>query len=122
MRFSTACPSPTSTVLSKAVAQFDVRRNPSRRTGRDIPYLVEVQSSALSPSRRRVVIPLVRVADLRERDRTLNPEFTIGGEGFVRVPLDIAAVPASALGDVVGSLKDESDDIVNALDLLFARY
>ncbi len=104
------------------MAQFDVRRNPSQRAGRDIPYLVGVQSNALSPSRRRAVVPLVRTADRRERDRTLNPEFMIGGEGFVLVPLDITAVPESALGEAIGSLKDESDDIINALDLLFARY
>ena len=104
------------------MAQFDVRRNPSRRTARDIPYLVELQSNVLSPSRRRVVVPLVRAADIGARDRTLNPAFTIGGERFVLMPLDIAAVPEAVLGEVVGSLKDESDDIINALDLLFARY
>jgi toxin CcdB len=104
------------------MAQFDVRRNPSRRTARDIPYLVEVQSNSLSHSRRRVVVPLVPAAALGARDRTLNPEFTIGGERLVLLPLDITAVPDVALGEVVNSLVDQSDAIVNALDLLFARY
>ena len=46
------------------MAQFDVRRNPSRRTARDIPHLVEVQSNSLRPPRRRVVVPLVPAAAL----------------------------------------------------------
>ena len=59
---------------------------------------------------------------LSARDRARKLELTIGGERVVLLPLDITAVPGAALGEVGGSLKDESDALTNALDLLFARY
>ena len=104
------------------MAQFDVRLNPSRQTGQDIPYLVEVQSDALDMSRRRVVVPLVRRTALSRVDQTLNPAFDIRGEACVLMPLDMASVPETVLGEVIGSLKKESDRIIGALDLLLARY
>ncbi|MGI9437398.1 MAG: CcdB family protein [Geminicoccaceae bacterium] len=103
------------------MAQYDVRINPSRQTGQDIPYLVEVQSDALDMSRRRVVVPLVRQAVLRQVDQILNPAFEIRGEALVLMPLDIAAIPEAALGETVISIKEESDRIIGALDLLLAR-
>jgi len=46
-------------------AQFDVHRNTGRnRTA--IPYVVIVQSSYFEKSRRRVVVPLVSVAELQK--------------------------------------------------------
>lgn len=104
------------------MAQFDVRLNPSRQTGQDIPYLVEVQSDALDMSRRRVVVPLVRQSALDRVDPTLNPAFDIRQEACVLMPLDIASVPVTALGDRIGSLEPDSDRIIAALDLLLARY
>lgn len=104
------------------MAQFDVRLNPSRQTGQDIPYLVEVQSDALDMSRRRVVVPLVRQSALGRVDQTLNPAFDIRQEACVLMPLDIASVPVTALGDRIGSLEPDSDRIIAALDLLLARY
>lgn len=103
------------------MAQYDVRVNPSHRTGQDIPYLVEIQSDALDMSRRRVVVPLVRKSALRHIDQILNPAFEIRGEILVLMPLDIAAIPETSLGETVISIKDESDRIIGALDLLLAR-
>jgi toxin CcdB len=103
------------------MAQYDVRMNPSRDTGQSIPYLLEVQSNALDMSRRRVVVPLVRKNALRNIDQILNPAFEIQGEILVLMPLDIAAIPETSLGETVISIKDESDRIIGALDLLFAR-
>jgi toxin CcdB len=104
------------------MAQYDIRLNPSRRTGQAIPYLVEVQSNALDISRRRVVVPLVRQAALGHIDQILNPSFEVRGETLVLMPLDIAAIPEISLGETVGSLENESDRIIGALDLLLARY
>lgn len=103
------------------MAQYDVRMNPSHETGQSIPYLLEVQSDALDISRRRVVIPLVRKDALRSIDQILNPAFEIQGELLVLMPLDIAAIPETSLGKTVISIKDESDRIIGALDLLLAR-
>ena len=72
-------------------------------------------------SRRRVVVPLVRRSALRQVDQILNPEFEIRGEVLVLMPLDIAAIPEATLGETVISIREESDRIIGALDLLLAR-
>ena len=104
------------------MAQFDIRRNPSRHSAGVFPYLVEIQSDSLDLLQRKIIVPLARKSIPDYIDPTLNPSFQVLGETFVIVPMDIASISESALGDVVGSLKAESDLIIGALDLLFARF
>lgn len=104
------------------MAQYDVRVNPSPRSHESYPYLVEVQSDGIGMVKRRIVVPLVRKTQFNYPDPTLNPVFDISGEALVLMPVEIAAVSASALGKVVGSLKSKSDLVIGALDLLFARH
>ena len=104
------------------MSQFDVHQNPSRHSSAVFPYLVEIQSDSLDLLQRKIVVPLAHISTPDHIDPTLNPSFQILGETFVIVPMDIASISESALGDVVGSLKSESDLIIGALDLLFARF
>jgi len=103
------------------MAQFDVHANPDRLTRSDIPYLVEVQSDALAASGRRVVVPLARSEALAAADPVLNPIFRIEGTEVALLPVDITAVPASALGDPLASLAGEGDALERALRLLLRR-
>jgi toxin CcdB len=50
-----------------------------------------------------------------------NPTFKIRGITVVLHPLEIVSVPVDQLGEVVGSLSDESQLIVAALDELLTR-
>ena len=104
------------------MAQYDVRINPSSRSRETYPFLVEIQSDGIAMMLRRIVVPLVRRTHFRHLDPTLNPIFDVDGDVFVFFPAEIAAVADADLGPIVGSLKAESDLIVGALDLLFARY
>jgi toxin CcdB len=103
------------------MAQFDVHRNSGRHKDA-IPYVVVVQSSQFDSYRRRVVVPLVRASAIGRISFTgFNPAFKIRGIPVVLHPLEIVSVPLDQLGEVVGSLKDESQSIVAALDELLAR-
>jgi toxin CcdB len=104
------------------LAQFDVHRNPRRSTAGDIPFVVDVQSDALADATRRVVIPLARGDRIRARSETLNPEFEVDGVVCVAMPLDMASIPTSALGEVTANLADHGDRIVRSIDELVARY
>lgn len=106
------------------MAQFDIHRNKGRnRTA--IPYVVIVQSTYFERSRRRVVVPLVSVDELRKStdlpSSAINPVFTIEEARVVLNPLEIVSVPIEALGERVGSLAHEGDAIIAALDELFSR-
>ena len=101
--------------------QFDVHRNTGKHKDA-IPFVVVVQSAQFDSYRRRVVVPLVRASAIGKISYpAFNPTFKIRGIAVVLHPLEIVSVPVDQLGDVVGSLSDESQLIVAALDELLTR-
>ena len=104
------------------MAQFDVHRNASKKTSAEFPYLLEVQSDLFSDSTRVVVVPLVYVSTLCNKDATLNPEFDVEESTVALFPLDIASMNIKLLGTKIANIGEDSDRIVAALDLLLARF
>jgi toxin CcdB len=103
------------------MSQFDVHRNSGKHKD-VIPFVVVVQSAQFDTYRRRVVVPLVRASAIGKISFPgFNPAFKIRGIPVVLHPLEIVSVPVDQLGAAVGSLKDESQSIVAALDELLAR-
>lgn len=103
------------------MAQFDVHRNSGKHKD-TIPFVVVVQSSQFDEYRRRVVVPLVRATALGKVNyAAFNPTFKIRGTAVVLHPLEIVSIPVDQLGQVVGSLSDDSQLIVAALDELLTR-
>jgi toxin CcdB len=101
--------------------QFDVHRNSGKHKDA-IPFVVVVQSAQFDSYRRRVVAPLVRTSAIGKLSyASFNPTFKIRGIAVVLHPLEIVSVALEQLGEVVGSLSDESQLIVGALDELLTR-
>lgn len=101
--------------------QFDVHRNTGKHKD-TVPFVVVVQSAQFDNYRRRVVLPLVRATALGKVDYAgFNPTFKIRGTSVVLHPLEIVSIPIDQLGDLVGSLGDDSQLIVAALDELLSR-
>jgi toxin CcdB len=99
------------------VAQFDVFRNPRRRT---YPFLLDLQADLLRDLATRVVAPLVPLRRHRGKPLTgLNPVVPVGGEDHVILFQELAALPVTVLGDAVASLQSRRSELVAALDLLF---
>ncbi|HEX9472570.1 MAG TPA: CcdB family protein [Steroidobacteraceae bacterium] len=68
------------------------------------------------------MVPLVRPTAIgRVSYAGFNPTFRIRGTSVVLHPLEIVSVPVDQLGEVVGSLSDDSQLIVAALDELLTR-
>jgi len=104
------------------MAQFDVHRNSGRHSD-SIPYVVIVQSTLYDDYRRRVVVPLVNKPALGKiPNPRFNPTFRIKGQAVILHPLEIVSVAKENLGERVGSLKEEGDKIIAALDELFTRW
>jgi toxin CcdB len=101
--------------------QFDVHRNVGKHKD-SIPYVVIVQSAQFDNYRRRVVVPLVRASALGKISHAaFNPTFKIRGASVVLHPLEIVSIPMNQLGALVGTLSDQSQLIVAALDELLTR-
>ena len=100
--------------------QFTIYRNPGRN--REIPFVVQIQSSRLERSMGRVVMPLVRRSASAPPDHPLTPHLHVEGEDVFANPFDLATVAASRLGPAVGVLADPNQDaIIRALDELVSR-
>jgi toxin CcdB len=103
------------------MAQFDVHRNSGKHKD-TIPFVVMVQSAQFDNYRRRVVVPLVRATAIGKVSYAgFNPTFKIRGTSVVLHPLEIVSIPVDQLGEMVGSLSDDSQLIVAALDELLTR-
>ena len=103
------------------MAQFDVHRNIGKHRD-SIPYVVVVQSSQFDDYRRRVVVPLVRKAAVGKLSHTtFNPTFKVRGTAVVLHPLEMVSIPIEQLGELVGSLSEEGQQLIAALDELLSR-
>ncbi|MCE9579908.1 MAG: CcdB family protein [Deltaproteobacteria bacterium] len=97
--------------------QFDLHRNPR---GGTYPLLLDIQADLLASLATRAVVPLTTRKRHGARVITrLNPIVEVGGTEYVLVFQELAAVPTSALGAVVGSLAGRRTELVAAIDLLF---
>ena len=99
------------------MAQFDVHRNPK---GGEYPLLLDVQADLLSRLCTRLVVPITRSEGHGKPIPCLNPTSTIKDVEYVLVFQEMAAIPTSALGEVVASLASRRTEFVAAVDLLFA--
>jgi toxin CcdB len=99
------------------MAQFDLYKNPR---GGSYPYLLDVQAGLLDRLGTRVVVPLMPLKKYGARPITrLDPVVKVKGTEHVLVFQELAAVPVTALGDVVSSLAARRAELVAAMDLLF---
>jgi toxin CcdB len=80
--------------------------------------VVVVQANILRGSNQRLVIPLVVEREIKPLDR-LNPAFEIEGQRVYLQPLEIAALPASALQKHVANLEEFRYQIISAIDIVF---
>ena len=105
------------------MAQFSVYRNKNPRTKAAFPLLVDVQSDLLEPLSTRVVVPLTKVAALTKKPVSyLNPEISFSGELYVLMTPQLAGVNRSELGPIAGTLADERQMILAALDFLLTGF
>lgn len=104
------------------MAQFDVYLNPNFATNKTIPYYLNVQADLLDSLHTRVIVPLVRENEMGSVIKGLHLKCKVKGETLVLSTAELAGLPLRALGDKVVSLKSKRDEIIAALDLVFAGF
>ncbi|MGF6408535.1 CcdB family protein [Paraburkholderia sp. MM5482-R1] len=106
------------------MARFDLYVNPDKETRRLAPYLLDIQIAHVGILPTRIVIPLRPVEHLAfsGKPSDLLPVFEVNGEKcFLDTP-GMSAVPLNALGKRIGSLSDEREAILAALDRIFGAF
>src|SRR5262245_33922427 len=102
--------------------QFDVLTNPFPRSRERQPFLVALQSDLLVRTLDTVVVaPLEPAASGTFADR-LNPRVEVEGQPFVLVTQELVTVRKSVLGNPRGSIANDRDAVIGALDLLFTGF
>ena len=105
------------------MAQFSVYRNKSPRTKAAFPYLVDVQSDLLEPLNTRVVIPITKAAALTRKPVShLTPEVSFDGDRYVLMTPQLAGIGRAELGPHAGTLAEERDTILAAIDFLLTGF
>ena len=91
---------------------------------RDDLLAVIVQTDELSHLKTRIVVPLRRRSEVgREELPRLRPVIEVEGEPWVLSPLEIAAVPTSALSrPLVNAEVSHRTAITEALDVVFQGF
>lgn len=105
------------------MAQFDVYKNPSEKSRRYYPYLVDIQSPYLSGIATRIVLPLGYASLFSNLAmKKLTPEITYEDEELLLLTLQISSVPSKTLTEPVGSLAHFREEIISSLDFAIAGF
>ncbi len=104
------------------MAQFDVHHNETGFDRDTIPFLLDVQSSPLVRLNTRVVVPLRPKASVLRPISHLNPTFNISGTELVLMVEDIFTAATTDLGECIGSLSEQRDQVIRAIDFLITGY
>ena len=86
----------------------------------DGSMVVDCQSDLVDHLGTRLVAPLLDPALVPNALPRLHPVLTVGGERLLMATHLAAAIPASELGQAMGSLESERYIILNALDFLIS--
>lgn len=101
--------------------QFDVFRNPSERSSDYAPFLLVLQSTLTMTETTVIVAPLVLPSRLPSVSR-LFPRVRVGSRQLVLSTSELGAVACQRLGQRVGNLERERDNIIAAIDMLFSGF
>lgn len=99
------------------MAQFDVYRNPSSKTNKAYPFLVDVQNSVIDQLATRLVVPLTKNKtknSLYMKNRT--PEIEFEGETYLFLTQQLSSIPEDVLNDCIGSLAQSRELLIGAID------
>ncbi|MDG0799249.1 type II toxin-antitoxin system toxin CcdB [Pectobacterium colocasium] len=81
---------------------------------------VDVQSDIVETPKRRMVIPLIEAHHLSEKvNKTLFPLIRIDGEDYRMMTTELSSVPVEVIGGEIADLGDYSDEIKDAINLMF---
>lgn len=103
--------------------QLTVYRNRNPRTKGALPLLVDVQTDLLEEMQTRVVIPLSKAAALaRKPIEHLMPVISFEGDDYLLLTPQLAGISKSELGAVAGSVAEQRQVILSAIDFLLTGF
>ncbi len=97
--------------------QFDVYKNPSKKSSAYYPYLVDIQNNYISELETRIVIPLGKAELFNNEAMTrLQISLSFDNENLLLMTPQISSISRKQLKKPVGSVAHLIQDIIDALD------
>ncbi|WP_394220403.1 CcdB family protein [Alteromonas gracilis] len=98
------------------MAQFDVYRNPSKKTNNAYPFLVDVQNSVIDQLVTRLVVPLTSSNSRNSfYMKKLTPEIEFEGTTYLFLAQQLSSIPEEVLNDRIGSLEQSRELLIDAI-------
>lgn len=99
------------------MAQFDVYRNPSSKTNKAYPFLVDVQNSVIDQLATRLIVPLTKNKTSNSLYmKNLTPEIEFEGETYLFLTQQLSSIPEDVLKDCIGSFDQSRELLIGAID------
>lgn len=97
--------------------QFDIYKNPSKKSSAYYPYLVDIQNNYISELATRIVIPLGKAECFKnEMMSRLQINLSYENEDLLLMTPQISSISREQLKNPVGSVAHLRQDIIDALD------
>ena len=97
--------------------QFDVYKNPSKKTRGAYPYLVDVQNPVIDQLATRLVVPLTNMnVKPNMLMRKLTPEIDFSDDKFLFMTQQLTSIPKEVLKNPVGTLEGSRALLIDAID------
>ncbi len=99
------------------MAQFDVYKNPSTKTDKAYPFLVDVQNSVIDQLTTRLVVPLTKNTTRNSLYmKKLTPEIEFASVSYLFLAQQLSSIPEDVLKDCIGSLAQSRELLIDAID------
>ena len=97
--------------------QFDVYKNPSKKSSEFYPYLVDIQNNYISELATRIVIPLGKTEYFKNEVMTkLQFKVSYDSQDLILMTPQISSISRKLLKEPLGSLAHLKQEIIDALD------
>jgi mRNA-degrading endonuclease toxin of MazEF toxin-antitoxin module len=104
------------------LAQFDIVKNPSKTSAKEIPFFVVLQYDFLLTLPRVVVAPLRLEAKELPEMLKLNPRLTFDGKKYVVLVDLISSLDRRMIREINGTAKSIQYEIKSAIDFLVSGF
>ena len=104
------------------MAQFDVYAHPMEELRVHYPYVVQIQSDHIEQAHMRMVIPLALLDKNASTTSRLTPLIEVFGDNYVLETLMIESFTPSELRMVLVSIRNQSQEIYDAMDFVLHGY
>jgi toxin CcdB len=105
------------------MAQFTVYTNENQNSKKLYPFLLDVQHSLLDELDTRLVIPMVKLNNYKQKlIKEINVQVKINGIEYVLLIQQLTAIHKEKIGKAVTSITAKRQEVINGIDFVLSGF